>query len=389
VTVAIIKYDEACRAVAAARTIDDVREWEDKAAAVREYSRRARNRSMEIDALEIRARARRRRGELLIELKDAGRLVKGNDKVTDQVPNGRLTLDDLGVSKNESSRDQKLAAVDGNSFERLVERCRAYMEANPEKHSFDVLKDGQGPINGARATMGSRQEPDDSLDYFPTPPWATRALMERVLPAHGITMRGGISEPACGEGHIAEVLREYPSLHVMASDIFDGYGYATEIQDYLSDDVSGGCDWTVTNPPFGDAALAFVEKALRESRIGVAMFFRSQWAVEGLERYQRVFKHRPPTICAFFVERVNLCKGRWDPDGSTATAYCWLVWHQGARPLPTFWIPPGCRETLTRPDDAVRFTTHPVTKASRDSSGNPIPHDESGEVVEPQNEAAE
>ena len=71
---ALLKYDAACRAVAEAKTFDEVREWEDKAAAVREYSRRARNREMELDALEIRERARRRRGELLpAEMKARGR----------------------------------------------------------------------------------------------------------------------------------------------------------------------------------------------------------------------------------------------------------------------------------------------------------------------------
>src|SRR6266542_1105632 len=109
---ALIRYDVACRALAEARSFDDVREWEDKAAAVREYARRARNRSLELDALEIRERARRRRGELLLELKAEGRLADGPAKpVTDRGP--VLTLDQLDTTKNESARDQKLAAMDG------------------------------------------------------------------------------------------------------------------------------------------------------------------------------------------------------------------------------------------------------------------------------------
>src|SRR5258708_6630506 len=47
----LLRYDAACRAVAEARTFDEVRSWEDKAAAVREYGRRIRNRSIEIDAI--------------------------------------------------------------------------------------------------------------------------------------------------------------------------------------------------------------------------------------------------------------------------------------------------------------------------------------------------
>ena len=35
--------------------------------------------------------------------------------------------------------------------------------------------------NLSHAVMAQRHEAKDSLDDFPTPPWATRALLERVL----------------------------------------------------------------------------------------------------------------------------------------------------------------------------------------------------------------
>lgn len=355
----LLKYDEACRAVAAAATVDEVREWEDKAAAVREYGRRIKDRSIIINALEIRERARRRRGELLQQLKASGRLVKGNDKVTDQVPN-RITLDDLGVSNNESSRDQQIAAIDGNSFERLIARCRAYMEENPDKHAIDVLRVKDGPVNGSRSIMGSRLEPDDSLDYFPTPPWATRALIQRVFPHLGLEPHGIAVEPACGEGHIAEVLDETFDL-VDATDIH-GYGYGG-LMDFLVPSTLKPeyADWIITNPPFGDLTEQFVLRALDLARVGVAMFVRLQW-LESIGRYENIFRDNSPTLIAFFAERVNLCKGRWDPEGTTATAYIWLVWIKGAQPQAPFWIPPGQREALTRADDVARFTSHPVTK---------------------------
>jgi hypothetical protein len=46
-------------------------------------------------------------------------------------------------------------------------------------------------------------------------------------------------------------------------------------------------------------------------------------------------------------------KGRLDPNGSTATAYCWLVWDKAFWPCETTvldWIPP-CRRELERPGD--------------------------------------
>jgi hypothetical protein len=220
--------------------------------------------------------------------------------------------------------------------------------------------------NGTRAIMGSRHEPDDSLDYFPTPPWATRALVEHALRqvGHRADCRRMVAlEPACGEGHMAEVLSEYFGS-VYATDIHD-YGYGEGIVDFLNCNPLVDIDWIITNPPFGDESEKFVLRALDLARVGVAMFVRLQW-LETNGRYERIFRERPPTLISFFAERVNLCKGRWEPEGSTATAYIWLIWAKGQAPRAPFWIPPGCRESLSRPDDAARFTQHPVAKRPDD-----------------------
>ncbi|EJN14712.1 putative transcriptional regulator [Bradyrhizobium sp. YR681] len=227
--------------------------------------------------------------------------------------------------------------------------------------------------NGARAIMSSRKEPDDSLDFFPTPPWATRALIEEILIPYFDTYdnasdgsgrqfeRLRIWEPACGEGHMAEVLREY-CPDVLATDIFD-YGYGDRVLDFLSELEADGedRDFIVTNPPFNEKGEAFVLQALKRAHVGVAMFVRLQW-LETVGRYERIFKDNPPTRIVFYAERVNLCKGRWDPEGGTATAYIWLIWIKGEAPRAPRWIPPTCRKSWTLSDDAVRFTQHPVEK---------------------------
>lgn len=364
-----LKYDAACRAISEAKTVDEVSEWIDKAAAVREYGRRIKNRQLEIDAIEIRVKAKRRRGELLLEYKAAGRLREGKPKLSsadDSLP--QVSLEDLEVTPNESSEEQKIAQIEGSSFDRLVARCRAYAEAHPQKHSFDVLRPPPegGPINGSRNIMGSRQEPDDSLDYFPTPPWATRALIEHVLQHLGCAPLYSAWEPACGEGHIAEVLCEY-FPDVLASDIFD-YGFGEQHEkweqiDFLNYPEGGHpvADWIITNPPFDEKAVQFVLKAFDLAKVGVAMFFRLQW-IPSKGRYEKLFRDFPPTLVAFFTERVPLVKGRWDPLATTATDYIWLVWKHGEEPRAPLWIPPGQRKALTKPDDAERFTTQPVTK---------------------------
>jgi hypothetical protein len=111
----------------------------------------------------------------------------------------------------------------------------------------------------------------------------------------------------------------------------------------------------VTNPPF-NLACEFTLRALDLAIEGVAMLVRTQW-IEGVGRYERLFRDRPPTLYAPFVERVPIVKGRWDPDALTATSYAWFVWRKSlvAEPTRVFWIPPGCRAALTLPDDRRRF----------------------------------
>ena len=216
--------------------------------------------------------------------------------------------------------------------------------------------------NGARAIMASRLEPTDGLDFFPTPPWATRALIERVLPVLGVRpadlARLTVWEPACGEGHMAEALAEYFGT-VIATDIHD-YRYGEAPVDFLDEATKRDADWIITNSPFEEKFLRFALRMLKLARVGVAMFVQLRY-LETIERYEKIFRDNPPTLVAIFVERVNLCKGRWGPDGGTATAYAWLVWMHGQTRRPPFWIPPDCEERLTRADDAARFTTHPVT----------------------------
>src|SRR6478735_3120704 len=72
--------------------------------------------------------------------------------------------------------------------------------------------------NGSPAVMAQRREPPTALDFFPTPPWATRALFRHVLPALGVEVIVGAWEPACGEGHMAAVIAEFAGSSVIASD---------------------------------------------------------------------------------------------------------------------------------------------------------------------------
>ncbi len=202
---------------------------------------------------------------------------------------------------------------------------------------------------GGPAVMSRRREPSASLDDFPTPPWAVRALLEWLQWTGRI--RGAVScrEPAAGRGHMARALGEV-FRRVEQMDVQDyGTGELDRVTDYLADHIWPAVDWTITNPPFR-LAEPFISTALRTSRIGVAMLVRTQF-LEGIGRHDRLFAQHPPAAVLQFAERVPMVRGRLDPNATTATAYCWLVWDVGRTGrTELFWLPP-CRPRLERQED--------------------------------------
>jgi hypothetical protein len=200
--------------------------------------------------------------------------------------------------------------------------------------------------NTSHAVMAQRTEALDSPDDFPTPPWATRALLEHVINVNLLTEQTCL-EPACGAGHMVRVLREY-FREVHYSDAYE-YGYGA-IRDFLADPFEDDSyDWVITNPPFR-LAEEFILRALDIARVGVAILARTVF-LESAGRYKALFQERPPGVFAQFVERVPMVKGRLDAKATTATGYAWFVWQHQAPNVPCLtWIPP-CRRALERHGD--------------------------------------
>jgi len=136
---------------------------------------------------------------------------------------------------------------------------------------------------------------------------------------------------------------------VEAADVFD-YGAGYPVNDYLFGDAPEAVDWTITNPPFR-LAKQFIDRAYQTSLCGVAVIVRSAF-LEGIGRYNDLFSKNPPNHIVQFSERVVMHKGRLSEKGSTATAYCWLVWRSAADEGSTtfHWFPP-CRKRLERNSD--------------------------------------
>jgi len=113
----LVRYDEMCRAIAAARAVDEAKEIRDKFRALEVYARQARDEELERKCVEIRLRAQRHTGELLAEKFE--REGRGRKKVS-----GQATLSALGISRDQSGRFQDLARVPEPEFEAALHAPR-------------------------------------------------------------------------------------------------------------------------------------------------------------------------------------------------------------------------------------------------------------------------
>lgn len=154
------------------------------------------------------------------------------------------------------------------------------------------------------------------LDFYPTPPDVTEALMQFLdLP------KGHILEPACGDGAMSEILKLHGHL-VASSDLRVDTGYGAQGIDFLVDDFP--CyDAIITNPPFAQSQ-AFIERALTLAPV-VAMVMKSQYwhARKRLE----LFRVSPPAYVLALSWRPDFLAGE---RGGKPTMECiWSVWLEG------------------------------------------------------------
>lgn len=203
---------------------------------------------------------------------------------------------------------------------------------------------------GARMSAKNRGARSIPNDFFPTPPWCVRRLLEthvgQLLPI------GAWLEPAVGTGAIVEAVQE-AGLDWTFVDLCDG-------QDYLTWAPPHPFDVAITNPPF-PLTFEFAQKMRREARHALLLTRlnvlesgtesgRSAWLSADMPDVY-VLPNRPSfghkLVCAS-----KDCKGvmiPWDAPtpagvecgcagplflavhkrraGNDATGYCWLHWH--------------------------------------------------------------
>lgn len=151
----LIRYEAACRALAEAKAVDEVKDFRDKAEAMRAYAKQAKNRQLETDAAEIRIRAERRIGELMAAQRDSvGMAPAGRPKIgLEENPISKpITLAEAGIDKNLADRARKLAAIPETEFDGIVTDWRDRIEHENERVTVNLLAAGDKHVRGTFGT---------------------------------------------------------------------------------------------------------------------------------------------------------------------------------------------------------------------------------------------
>ena len=180
--------------------------------------------------------------------------------------------------------------------------------------------------------VGSSEKTREVMDFYPTPPYATQKLLEME------TFTGTIYEPACGDGAITKVLKEfYSDRPIYSTDLIDrGYGERRDLN-FLTEDYTGSTiENIITNPPY-KLAQEFIEKSLKVADSKVAMLLKLNF-LEGQKR-NGLFKTTPLKAVYVFSKRLSFDKGDEKGKGNGLLAYAWYVWEKGYKGKPQIdWI---------------------------------------------------
>jgi hypothetical protein len=155
--------------------VDEVKDIRDKAVAMQHCARQAKDSQLIEQATDIRLRAERRAGQLLKEMGDAGERARGGGDLRKELQ--PATLSDLGVTRTQSSRWQKLADLPDDKFEQRTVAAKKQAVSSVEANCGKARTTGRAR-SGARgqAVSPSGQE---ILRHPCRPGMAARAFARR------------------------------------------------------------------------------------------------------------------------------------------------------------------------------------------------------------------
>lgn len=258
----LMLLSQATKALSEATTLDEVKDLRDKAAAAKVYIEKARlGQRLLIEAAVLRLRAERRLGEMLGEI-NLAKAASGNQYTDrDEASNGsdhRIFLRDLGLSKTDSSRSQKLARLSDDLFEEHIAQS-VQTQRQPTLAGLLRLASQAAPhektANGRPRDTSTRLNVLDGLladgtrfaTVFATPPWPDEGSSQdtALLPLQNL-----LTEPVgrvCEKDAHLHVWADIASL-AQAMALIEGWGFEyRSCLTCLKSEMASGSYWQHAN----------------------------------------------------------------------------------------------------------------------------------------------
>jgi len=162
-------------------------------------------------------------------------------------------------------------------------------------------------------------------DYYATPAWCTRLLLDRINLRRGTD----VLDPCAGGGAILSEIGTGPTKYAIeirseCSEDLLKHASGVLIADYLTDPRCEDLwmDWIITNPPYRLAA-EFVRRSMAVATGGIAMLLRLNFLGSSRGRADLFCSPDWGMPAVYVLERrPSFVGGRTD-----ACEYAWFVWY--------------------------------------------------------------
>jgi hypothetical protein len=155
----------------------------------------------------------------------------------------------------------------------------------------------------------------NAFDYYPTPDWMTRSLLE----FHPTIAGAFVLEPCSGDGAIVRVL-EAAGCVVITNDVVQRHPAQTHMD--ATDPAFWSSlpyvEWVITNPPF-NVAFPILQHAFKTAQVGVALLLRKTFLEPTEERGPWLAEHPPARL-------IGQPRYSFRGKGSDSVSCDWCVW---------------------------------------------------------------
>ena len=166
-------YTDATKALAQITRIDEVKKIRDQAIGLQVYAKQAQDPTLIEHATEVRVQAETRAGDLLLDMKAKGRRDPGGrgKKIGSRAVTQLPKLDDLGITKMQASRWQKLAimktAFPKNWDDRLRRMCRLAVAVT--EGDAAVISEARADLSAEKTRRREKHEREMAEKIFALP----------------------------------------------------------------------------------------------------------------------------------------------------------------------------------------------------------------------------